>query len=1037
MRRRIHGIFSFLVCLAVMISLWGTGSAVSLSSYDISQLQQPTAALDLVILMDNSGSMYGKYGNDSFSFRYDAAAIMLNMCESQGTQAAVYEFGNTPIAIGTEKLTSIDISGRERASLTEKLTNRVKETIKKETGGDTYLGTALKKAAEVLDAAADERSQTKRAPVILLLADGECDPNDLQNLEAAKQDCISKGYKIYSVLLKGRGKFNTETLTELSEATGGRAFELNDAAELPKMFAQVFADQTGAELTYNTKYPEELEDGTWEVGFSIPNTAVSECNIMIPTDGLEDIQLFRPGSEEPILNSDISDNIEHFTCGLTITKYREVARGEKPRFELFKIMAPVVKDRDLGTWHLRFKADQPEAAKSVSITVVFNYNLKLKAFDAEEKSEFTCNKGDRFDLTAKFFMPNNQPSKDDTLYKGRTGGEEETGISCTAYLFSGDETEYKITEFTPFLELVPNPDGCRFEKNNISIADFGLDMESFVSGDYIILVKAQGDGLIRAAEPVRIHVNNQEPAILKEHEGIKLVIQNPANLEKPDSDTVNINEYLADPDGNSDIKDIILNKPDDASSIVSSNLNKADKTNANLTVTTAGIEGTETLRITMVDYENAEKTLEIPVSVKSALEKLKAGYSAKITPTPPAKNPNGSTYEKGETVTLTVSYERKPEADGDFLLEDYKPSIDLYRIGTGADEPELLQGGMASGDTRAVTLEGENEGVYKYRAVLRAYDEEINVLDDYTLSTQNLPPVAAPDAEWSRDNAEINCDKIPDKWLGYQNTEPWTLNFSEMFDDPNGDHMSFTYRTEPEQQEIAGIDEIKAENGELTGLTITPKAEGTLKIWIKATDDYSETNPGVSEEQPYSARVTDRHAITVRYMLMILAGIAAAVILLEIIWAIIRPKFRNVSLEVSVNGAPQKEYTLTEKIRKSPMSKYVPSGFSFTAAKGAAMVIKPSREGAVILVKKPALLNGVNLTINGKPVGKSRKIQLRKNNAELKAVCSGETMSWKLKGTAGPRPGAGARTQAGRPGAKKGVTPAKTSGRPTSPGYYS
>lgn len=52
-------------------------------------------ALDLVILLDNSGSMYktrSGVGNDFESFRYDAASIMLNMCEATGSRAAVYEF---------------------------------------------------------------------------------------------------------------------------------------------------------------------------------------------------------------------------------------------------------------------------------------------------------------------------------------------------------------------------------------------------------------------------------------------------------------------------------------------------------------------------------------------------------------------------------------------------------------------------------------------------------------------------------------------------------------------------------------------------------------------------------------------------------------------------------------------------------------------------------------------------------------------------------------------------------------------------------
>ena len=80
---------TILLCALVLLLAAAPAYAVSQAEYDISQLQQPTAALDLVILLDNSGSMYvDTGGNDVESFRYDAASIMLNMCEAQGTKAA-------------------------------------------------------------------------------------------------------------------------------------------------------------------------------------------------------------------------------------------------------------------------------------------------------------------------------------------------------------------------------------------------------------------------------------------------------------------------------------------------------------------------------------------------------------------------------------------------------------------------------------------------------------------------------------------------------------------------------------------------------------------------------------------------------------------------------------------------------------------------------------------------------------------------------------------------------------------------------------
>ena len=1041
MKRRCLGFATLLVCLVVMFYTAGIGYAVTTTEYDISQLQQPTAALDLVILMDNSASMYTSSldsKSDPYSYRYDAASIMLNMCEAQGTYAAVYEFTNVPKAIGSGKLESIDMEGSVRSKLTNFLSERVQKTCGQEhnkgENGQTFLGTGLQKAVDVLDSGRTAREEAGRAPVILILADGNCDAVDQNTLENAKDNCKKKGYKIYTVLLKGLQNWDRQTLSELAKDTGGRAFELDDATELPRMFAQVFADQTGAELTYNTKEPKQIEGNLWEVEFPIPNTAVTECNIMIPTAGLTDIKLYRPNSENPVNDNDASDNVYRFTCGVTPLKDGTVAQKKKiqeldPRFIQYKIMAPLKKERDLGVWKMRFNADNIQAAQNVSITVVFDYNLKLKTNLATERNEITCNKGDTIDLIARFYTSNDQSSKDETLYQGKKDKNAESGIDCTAYLFFNDNLT--IFDNTPAVKLEAKQQDCRFEKMGLSIADFGLDKGTYKSGDYYILVKAEGDGMIRSADPITLHVVNQTPEVYNTHNGIKLRIEDPvAGMEKSDETEIQIDQYLHDPDGDFDVKSISNGEIEDTT-IATLILDKNQPAHAKATITTAGGVGKTVFNITLTDHEDASKTLEIPINVRSVMNELKKGYTLELKASEPEQG--GPSYQKKEAVILTAQWKKTKEGDPDFTLENYQPSVKLYQIETGKEDPTLLEEGMENGATHTVMMEGEDGGVYTYYAELYASDQLVYTTELKQLSTENKPPRVIADSVWSS-NALIGCEKFPDDVLGHKNTEPWIINFDQMIEDPNGNGIIFDFTTEPEEQDIVELESIK--DGEnLTALKITPKAEGITKILITATDDYSTTEPGKLENQEYTITVTDQHAITMKNIYKIVAGIILACIVLKIIRSLTRAKFRNTSLEVLVNNVIQNEYQLTTDIKKKSMSSYVPHGFGFTSAQGSALIIKPARDGATIVIKKPRLLNGVTMQINGKPIGKRKKVQLKRNSTILSAVTGDETMAWKLKYIGGPKPGAGARR---RPNAGRPNTPGRQNnpGRPNTPNYH-
>ena len=990
MERITKQFIAFILSLLMLLATWSFAAAET--TYDLSSMVNPTAALDLVILLDDSGSMSKQSkGNDIPSFRYDAASIMLNMCEEEGTKAAVFRFNNAVKAIGSNELTSIDMNGRVRKKLTTELDERVRATAGKNYGGPTYLGAALQKAVEVLNHGAAERTETGRAPVILILADGTADDTDV--LEEAKNECIKQGYKVYTVLLMKAFDGSPDNLRDLAEQTGGKFFEPTDASELPQMFAQVFADQTGAELTFDKKAPERVAgtQNTWEIKIPVPNRSVKECNIMLPVQGLSHIRLERPDGS--VVNADEdNDNVYYYQAGFQTNARGEVPHDStEPRFIQYKIIRPTQDNTDLGIWKMTFDAEDASRGANVSITVVFNYNLTLKTNYEEDSNEIVAKKGDRFPLVAQFYEENGRTSNDNMLYRA-WDEENKSGIVCRAYLFIDKADFSKLNANTPSVVLEPDGDLLQFSKD-INLKDFQIDKGSIRSDkDYYLLIKAEGDGLVRTAEPIHLRIENQSPKVIGSSNTIVLSIEDQTkDPNDPVKTDISIDQYLTDPDGEDDIKNVQFELSD--SSVASYEADIQDKAHATVTLTAKNQEGNTSLKVTMVDAEDQPVDIQIPIRVESILNALKAEYTVSVETKAPEAG-EGKTFRKGEVSELSVHISRKEDASSVYTIENYAPQIDLYEIKEN-NQSELIKAGLTDNGSHEITLIGHDDGIYRYQAVLRANDKVLAQSDTVQLFTGNMNPKIADDSVWEN-SAEIHCEKIPDKWLGYENTEPWTISFKDMIVDPNGDMLTFSYTCEPEQQKAVKIEEI-TEDDRLIGIKVIPEAEGNIEIKVRAVDDYSVSAPGVLD-QSYTVSITDRHAITMKYLYIALAALVALIILILIIRAVTRPKFKDVMLDVTVNNVPQKQYPLTADIKKRLMSSYVPANNSFTPAMGAALEIRPARDGAYVILKKQNLLQGAKVSMNGKLMGKSRKKAiLRRNNGELKAEMGGQTMVWKLK----------------------------------------
>lgn len=121
-------------------------------------IEQLVATLLLLLLIDDSGSMYGRYGDDA-GIRYAAARSLLDLVARHGrARAGVVHWGSH---VG-EVVSPVDVR-RDRRQLHQAL--RIPPTL-----GGNDLPTALRRAANLLPAAL-----TDQVPLVFVLTDG-CEP---------------------------------------------------------------------------------------------------------------------------------------------------------------------------------------------------------------------------------------------------------------------------------------------------------------------------------------------------------------------------------------------------------------------------------------------------------------------------------------------------------------------------------------------------------------------------------------------------------------------------------------------------------------------------------------------------------------------------------------------------------------------------------------------------------------------------------------------------------------------------------------------
>lgn len=212
--------------------------------------------LDVLVLLDESGSMYGNdrpegapgrvVAQDPEFLRYTAIQCLARKLRP-GDQLAVVPFGSHPMGeyrIGfRDPFASVDWS---------RLAERGK-VGKKQSSGTDYVS-AFQQAAEVFGA-----SSSERARITILLSDGDPASNVLANVyEEAGRFIEKTGSRLYTIGLGSN--FRTDVLTQLAQTGRGKAFQASNPSQLPFQFAEVL--RVGG----NREVRTPQQQGTFVVG---------------------------------------------------------------------------------------------------------------------------------------------------------------------------------------------------------------------------------------------------------------------------------------------------------------------------------------------------------------------------------------------------------------------------------------------------------------------------------------------------------------------------------------------------------------------------------------------------------------------------------------------------------------------------------------------------------------------------------------------------------------------------------------------------
>lgn len=830
-----------------------------------------TSGVDIVIVLDQSNSMRqddnpnNAASNDFQGYRFDAAQMLVAMAESKESRVAVVPF-NRGVLTGFADTGFVDINNLNSR-------NTKINSIGKIGGlnGGTDYGEALAYAFNLIQRRSDKTNQ----PMIVLLTDGKNAPSPsvtkkLYGWDEGRQEFTQSGSEklvqvaeadalamevaqkaseynipIYTVALYNANKINDEEtqtfrnqLETYAGMTGGKSLDVpsTDADELPRFFAEVFADMIGSSL--QRKLEPVLIEGTtdsYRVSVPVLNTSVMEANLFVSTQSVEasSLKLYDPNGN--LVNSNES-----------------VMKLMSNKFCLYKILTP--KQSATGDWELQFKLRSGKSLDNISLNLLYNYDLTFvtKAGTAVNTMSTAGARDVRKTdtLYVESYFNNNatqQPAADGNLYKVRDDANEPKHawktIKVTYTLEDATGNIVTDAEGKPICQNVSLPSDLANSGRNRFYTEIKLatlceganGTNAFKSGEYRLHVKADGAGLMQETY-VPFNVINQAPvsqrALLLEHEV--------ENADNPESFDVTTFEYdfgdgcVVDYDGDMLVyEQLTLNggSPELVQWELDSRTGKAKFS----TIKDGDgriRHGLMNMELHVADSEGQRLSIPVSIDVNSVQASAEAG-SFTVTP-------DAVTADKNSEVTITAK--AAPSGATADMQIDVRVENILDDTGLTNFTPEdiaALQVQTIDATSAAITIPTGNT-IADWTVIVGFYYngsfiESANV----NVKVENVAPVS--DAEVA---AEIPTSiNYGGTWFTFleQDTpaEALTVDMTRLFTDADNE-AALTYTAELDVEDEDAPVELSdpAQNGYLT---ITPVRNGSAVVTITATDGDGET----------------------------------------------------------------------------------------------------------------------------------------------------------------------------------------------------
>ncbi|MFC4800169.1 VWA domain-containing protein [Neobacillus sp. GCM10023253] len=301
-----------------------------------------SSRIEGVLVVDVSKSMLS---SDPNGLSNEAMKMFVDMSSIKGDKIGVIAYGND--VESSKELTKIQTEADKQAI------KSFIDSLGKYNNTDISVGVA--EALKFLDTG----HESGYIPLVVVLADGNNDLDKTKkktNQQADEQlaqsvvDAKAKGYPIYVIGLNADGKLNKQLLQNIAAGTNGKFFETNNAADLPGILSEIFADHLKLKMVpvKDVTATEEFQD----VPFTVPNENVLEANISLISSKPVELKLVDPSGKELAIPSD----------NISLTKSKN--------YSMLKLLNPVQ-----GNWTLKVKGFPQD---KVDVKLVFNNDLQLK-----------------------------------------------------------------------------------------------------------------------------------------------------------------------------------------------------------------------------------------------------------------------------------------------------------------------------------------------------------------------------------------------------------------------------------------------------------------------------------------------------------------------------------------------------------------------------------------------------------------------------------------------------------------------------------